>query len=142
MLSLKKTLPTTSHHHHHHHCPPATFTVGGDTLSLAVVMESQIIHQDNVQYVVCVVIPLSFHLYSCPSRHSECLQSHSELFAALRELKCTRLPCIRAQEAVITLIRIIQLLSDRLICGFIQVSAKHFPLSHRYFSFSAVYEWH
>lgn len=78
---------------------------------------------------------LSFHLYSCPSHHSECLQSHCVLSTALRELKCTN----QAQEAVITLVKIIQLLSDGLQTGFCHT----FPSSDGYFlPFLVVYEWH
>lgn len=47
--------------------------------------------------------------------------------AALRELKCTRLACIKAQRAIITLIKIIQLSLHRLICGFRHISAKQLP---------------
>lgn len=128
---------TTHHHHHHHRCHTATFTVGEDTLS----MESQIIHQHNAWCVFMCSHFLSFHLYSCPSQHTECLQSHCVLSTALRELKCTSLVCVRAQGAVITLIKIIQLLSDRLIygpTGFSQI----FPSSERYFSLLVVYVWH
>lgn len=89
----------------------------------------------SVFFFVCSHF-LSFHLYSCPSHHSECLQS-TALSTALGELKCTKLPCIRAQEAVINLVKIIQLLSDGLQTGFCHT----FPSSDGYFlPFLVVYE--
>lgn len=64
-------------------------------------------------YCVCVSV--------CPF----IFMHHSVKSTSVKVLKCTRLLCIREQE-VITLFKIIQCLSDRLLCDFTQVSTKYF----------------